>query len=217
MPGFLARLLTRFLGRFLTRVFGQGFWAEDTVYSTTGTEKYSFTVLSGRKHTVLQYYRDGEKRGKQPCITSPTLLNIPYTKNLAVVVNIYVVKLLPTKWIISFSSLTTSWLLFKVLSCWKRSWGLFRFLWHKFGRTGWRRVMTKHQKTSERRVGRIPAMFRPNPSSWCRVMSKRMKRTMIQKASTTLMWAYTILTACWMHLQGLQLVFTRSFDHFQCI
>ena len=31
----------------------------NTVYSPTGTEKYSFTILQGRRHTVLNNYWDG--------------------------------------------------------------------------------------------------------------------------------------------------------------
>ena len=42
---FLAKILTRFLARFLTRVFG----SQNTVYRSTGAEKYSFTVLLGQK------------------------------------------------------------------------------------------------------------------------------------------------------------------------
>ena len=34
------------------------------MYSTTGTEKYSFTVLRERKHMVLHSYLDGEKQGE---------------------------------------------------------------------------------------------------------------------------------------------------------
>ena len=73
MPWFLARFLIRILARFLTRFwpdFGQilaRFWPDfgqiwarffrrNTVYSPTGTEKYSFTVLQGRRNTILQYY-----------------------------------------------------------------------------------------------------------------------------------------------------------------
>ena len=74
VPGFLARFLTRFLARFLTRVFGQGL----------GDRKYSFTVLQGRKNTVLQFYRDGENLEKNHIIKNPILLKIPYIKNLAV-------------------------------------------------------------------------------------------------------------------------------------
>ena len=56
VPGFLARFLTRFLARFLTRVFGEGLLGQKIqFYSTTGTEKYSFTVLPGQKNRVLQY------------------------------------------------------------------------------------------------------------------------------------------------------------------
>ena len=60
-PGFWARfdqILARFwsdFGQILTR-----FFRRNTVYSPTGTEKYCFTVLQGRRNTVLQYYRDGE-------------------------------------------------------------------------------------------------------------------------------------------------------------
>ena len=49
---FLARFLTRFLARFLTRVFTRflaRFLTINTVYSTTGAEKYS-----------VQYYSDGK-------------------------------------------------------------------------------------------------------------------------------------------------------------
>ena len=50
---FLARFLIRFLARCLTRVFGQGdgplMGTENTVYSSTGTDKYS-----------VQHFCDGE-------------------------------------------------------------------------------------------------------------------------------------------------------------
>ena len=39
----LARFLTIFLARLLTRVLARCFGVENTVYSSTGTEKYSFT------------------------------------------------------------------------------------------------------------------------------------------------------------------------------
>ena len=56
MPGFLAR--------FLTRVFGKGFWDRKysvqyyTAYSTTGTEKYSFTVLPGQNKKTAKKTMD---------------------------------------------------------------------------------------------------------------------------------------------------------------
>ena len=89
MPGFLVRLLTRFLARFLTRVFGQGFLDRKysvqvyrdrgiQFYSTTGTEKYSFTVLQGQRKIEENHVL------KIPCIKNPILLKIPYIKNLAV-------------------------------------------------------------------------------------------------------------------------------------
>ena len=46
MPGFLPdfdQILARFLARFFTRVLARCFGLENTVYSSTGTEKYSFT------------------------------------------------------------------------------------------------------------------------------------------------------------------------------
>ena len=49
MPDFLARFLTRFLARFLTRFSGQDLGTEHTMYSMTGTDKYS-----------VQYSCDGE-------------------------------------------------------------------------------------------------------------------------------------------------------------
>ena len=67
VPGFLAR--------FLTRVFVQG---------SGGAEKYSFTVLHGRRNTALQYYRDGENLRKNHVITNPILFKIPCIENLAV-------------------------------------------------------------------------------------------------------------------------------------
>ena len=40
-----------------TGVVGVGGWGEELqFYSFTGAEKYSFTVLPGRRNTVLQYY-----------------------------------------------------------------------------------------------------------------------------------------------------------------
>ena len=48
VPGFL----TRFFARFLTRVFDQGLGDRNIqLYSTTRTEKYSFTVLPGQRKT----------------------------------------------------------------------------------------------------------------------------------------------------------------------
>ena len=73
-PDFWSDFSPDFWPVFLARVF---FRTENTVYSTTGTEKYSFTVLPGQKNTVLQFYRDGEKREKNQ------LLKIPYIKNIA--------------------------------------------------------------------------------------------------------------------------------------
>ena len=46
MPGFwpdLGEILARFLARFLTRVLARCFRVENAVYSSTGTEQYSFT------------------------------------------------------------------------------------------------------------------------------------------------------------------------------
>ena len=37
------QILARFLARFLTRVLARCFGVQHTVYSSTGTEKYSFT------------------------------------------------------------------------------------------------------------------------------------------------------------------------------
>ena len=54
------------------------------MYRSTGTEKFSFTGVRGRRHTILQFYRDGEKREKNHVIKNPILLRIPYTKNLTV-------------------------------------------------------------------------------------------------------------------------------------
>ena len=56
---------------------GAGGWS-------TGTKKYRFTRLQGRKNTVLHYHRDGEKQGRRPCIKNPIYLKMPYIKNLAV-------------------------------------------------------------------------------------------------------------------------------------
>ena len=54
MPELLARFFTRFLARFLTRVLGQGFGGEETqFYRSTGTEKFSFTVL---RDGEIQFY-----------------------------------------------------------------------------------------------------------------------------------------------------------------
>ena len=58
MPGVLARFLTRFLVRFLARFLTRVFGSENTVYRSTGTEKYSFTGLPGQRNTVLQFDRD---------------------------------------------------------------------------------------------------------------------------------------------------------------
>ena len=49
MPGFLAKILTRFLTRFLARFLTRVFGSQNTVYRSTGAEKYSFTVLLGQK------------------------------------------------------------------------------------------------------------------------------------------------------------------------
>ena len=59
-------MLDQIFGQILTRFwpdFDQilaRFFRRNTVYSPTGTEKYSFTVLQGRRNTVLQYYWDGK-------------------------------------------------------------------------------------------------------------------------------------------------------------
>ena len=79
----LSQVFGQIFDQIFGQIFDQGFWpgflgTENTVYSTTGAEKYSFTVLPGQKNTVLQYYRDGEKWGKRPCIKNPILLKIPY-------------------------------------------------------------------------------------------------------------------------------------------
>ena len=55
-----------------TRVVGGG--GEIQFCSSTGTEKYSFTVLQGQKNTVLQFYWDREK------IEENHVLKIPYYK-----------------------------------------------------------------------------------------------------------------------------------------
>jgi len=39
----VGKILARFLARFLTRVLGRCFGVQNTVYSSTGTDKYSFT------------------------------------------------------------------------------------------------------------------------------------------------------------------------------
>ena len=58
-------------GQVFDQGFGPGFWVpENTVQSTTRTEKYSFTV---RRKTI-----------ERPCIKNPILFKIPYIKNLAV-------------------------------------------------------------------------------------------------------------------------------------
>ena len=57
MPG----LLTRFLARFLTRVFGQGFGNRKCSAQYYWDEEKHCTVLLGRRNTVFQFYRDGEK------------------------------------------------------------------------------------------------------------------------------------------------------------
>ena len=49
-----ARIFGQIFDKIFGQIFDQGvlakvFWTENTVYSTTGTEKYSFTVLPGRK------------------------------------------------------------------------------------------------------------------------------------------------------------------------
>ena len=80
MPGFFARCFIIFLARFLTRVFGQGL----------GDRKYSLTVLKEQNNTVLQFYRDGENLMKIHITRNPILLNIPYIKNLAVAVFMFI-------------------------------------------------------------------------------------------------------------------------------
>ena len=46
-------------------VFGiRPVWGGIQFYRPTGADKCSFTVPQGRINTVLQYYRDGQKRGK---------------------------------------------------------------------------------------------------------------------------------------------------------
>ena len=89
------QILSRFLARFLTRVFGQGF----------ADRKYSFTIPLGRSNAVLQVYWFGEvictftvlprlRRNtyvvKVPCIKNYIykkhhVLNIPCLQNLTVV------------------------------------------------------------------------------------------------------------------------------------
>ena len=79
-----ARIFGQIFDQIFGNVFDQGFWPwffghkiqctglpgqRNTVYSTTGTEKYSFTVLQGQR---------------KPCIKNPILLKIPYIKNLTV-------------------------------------------------------------------------------------------------------------------------------------
>ena len=64
VPGFVAR----FWARFLTRVFGQGFLGQKIqFYTTTGTEKYTFT--------------DGEYLEKNHVLKNPIYFKIPYIKN----------------------------------------------------------------------------------------------------------------------------------------
>ena len=70
-----ARILGQVCDQIFGRIFDQGFWlgfrgTENTVYSSTGTEKYSFTIR--------------RKTREKPCIKDPILLKIPYIKNLAV-------------------------------------------------------------------------------------------------------------------------------------
>ena len=54
---FLTRFLTRFLTMFLTRVLG----SENTVYSSTGTEKYSVQLYWDRKYSA-QFFWDSKFR-----------------------------------------------------------------------------------------------------------------------------------------------------------
>ena len=63
-PGFLARV----------------FWTENTVYRSTGTEKYSLTVLPGQRNTVLQVYWDGERRERNHVSKSQMIKNPIYSK-----------------------------------------------------------------------------------------------------------------------------------------
>ena len=65
---------------FLARVFG----TENTVYSSTGTETCSFTVLQGRETTVLQYYWCGKKGETTMYLKSHVLKHPIYQKNVAV-------------------------------------------------------------------------------------------------------------------------------------
>ena len=51
--GWHARIVGQIFDQIFGQVFDQGFWPgfwgpETTVFSTTGTEKYSFTVLQGQ-------------------------------------------------------------------------------------------------------------------------------------------------------------------------
>ena len=86
MLGFLAKKLTRFLTRFLARFLARVFWIRKYSVQVYWDGEMQFYRSTGtKKNTVLQFYRDGEKRDKS-CIKNPILLTIPYIKNLTVVV-----------------------------------------------------------------------------------------------------------------------------------
>ena len=75
MPRFCSdfgQILARFLARFLTRVLARCFGVENTVYSSTGTEKYSFTGSEekGEKniHICLHCFLKSQCL-KLPCIS----------------------------------------------------------------------------------------------------------------------------------------------------
>ena len=84
MPWFLNSFLIRFLGRLLTRFFGQSLrdrkysfvillGRKSTEYSITGMEKYSFTALRARRKNTMYYINI-------PCIKIPYIQNPMYDK-----------------------------------------------------------------------------------------------------------------------------------------
>ena len=61
----------RIFGPILDQMFDQGFgqvvWTREYNVQYYWDGEIQCTGLQGREHTVLQYYRDGEKRGTKPC------------------------------------------------------------------------------------------------------------------------------------------------------
>ena len=69
----------RIFGQIFDHGFWQGFLGQEIQFdSSTGTEKYSFTGLLGRKNTAFQFYRDGKKREQNHVLKSHINTNPTY-------------------------------------------------------------------------------------------------------------------------------------------